>query len=128
MSFVLKVPANFASLHVEDEDYFPDKNGFIKVEQAHHVNALVELGATYGNEIVQAPAASEDTSEEAKQVIVNQTPSDTSDGSLEVKNYPNDNWKKAEILQWLSENEIAVNPDITKAAALTIVAGIKAEG
>lgn len=125
MSSVVKIPARFAFVVVEDLKYTPDANGLVKVDEAHHVEALKWMGGKVVNERVAAPVV-ESVTEKPSPEEPTQPLSEATEHPSEAKVYPNDNWKRAEVLSWLKENQIAVDPNITKVAALKIVAGIKA--
>ena len=125
MSSVVRIPARFAFVVVDDHKFTPDANGLVKVDEAHHVEALKRMGGKVVNERVMAPVV-ESVTEKPSPVPPTQAPSEPTEHPSEAKVYPNDNWKRAEVLHWLKENHIAVDPNITKVAALNIVAGIKA--
>lgn len=136
MSTIMKIPTRFNFVVVGDSEYKPDAEGKVKVDEPDHIEALKLMGGVVINERVLAPVKVEKTVEKPVEKVAEQEvhpspvepqPILSEDLSVE-KLYPNDNWKRAEILAWLTEQKVAVDPNITKVAALKIVAGIKDKG
>lgn len=132
MSTIMKIPTRFEFVVVGDSEYKPNAEGKVKVEDAAHIEALKQMGGQIINERVLAPVSVEKTVEKAPEPEAKPSPTEAdvvpSKAPSEDKVYPNDNWKRAEVLAWLSEHKVAVDPNITKVAALKIVAGIKDKG
>lgn len=132
MSTIMSIPARFAFVVVGDSEYKPNAEGKIKVEDPTHIEALKQMGGEVINERVLAPASAEKSVEKAPTTEAKPAPSPTvetpSESASEEKIYPNDNWKRAEVMAWLADHKIAVDPNMTKVAALKIVADLKAKG
>ena len=132
MSTIMSIPSRFAFVAVGDSEYKPNAEGKIKVEDPAHVEALKQMGGKVINERVLAPVSVEKAVEKAPAPEAKPAPSPVvetpSETASEEKIYPNDNWKRVDVMAWLAEHKIAVDPNMTKVAALKVVADLKAKG
>lgn len=124
---IMSMPSRFAFIVVGDAEYKPDAEGKFKVEDPEHIESLKQMGCEVINKIVFAPVT-ESVTEKPPVVEPKPTPSEAAKPLPKRDIYPTDEWKRAEVLNWLKEKQIAVDPNITKVAALKIVATLKAKG